>query len=111
MSDKQIIIYETITGRQPFAEWLDALKDRRGRAVIRARLNRLLFGNFGDCKSVGNGIFELRIFFGPGYRVYFGYEAETVVILLCGGDKSSQKRDVLLARKYWREYQNANSRI
>ncbi len=73
-------------------------------AIVRARLNRIRLGNFGDCKSVGGGVEELRIDFGPGYRVYYGREGSLVVVLLCGGDKRTQARDILTAQKYWKEY-------
>lgn len=76
---------------------------------MRARLNRIRLGNFGDCKGVGGGVEELRIDFGPGYRVYFGREGSFVVILLCGGDKRSQARDILIAQQYWREYLDAKN--
>ena len=66
--------------------------------------SRLEQGNFGDCASVGDGVSELRMFFGPGYRVYFGEHGDVVVILLCGGDKSSQNRDIEQAKTYWKEY-------
>jgi len=68
------------------------------------RLRRIEQGNYGDCKHIQNGLFELRFFFGPGYRIYFGEDGNTLVILLCGGDKSSQKKDILKAIKYWNEY-------
>jgi putative addiction module killer protein len=77
--------------------------------VVRARLNRIRLGNFGDCKSVGGGVVELRIDFGPGYRVYFGRDGRLVVVLLCGGDKRTQARDILRAREYWKEYLDAKS--
>jgi putative addiction module killer protein len=91
----------------PFSKWLDTLKDARGVAIIRARLNRILLGNFGDCKSVGGDVEELRIDFGPGYRVYFARSGSTLVILRCGGDKRTQARDIETARLYWREYLDA----
>src|ERR1700690_1599213 len=72
--------------------------------VVRARLNRIRLGNFGDCKPIGGGVEELRIDFGPGYRVYYGREGPVVGVLLGGGDKRTQTRDILTAQKYWREY-------
>ncbi|QQR91041.1 MAG: type II toxin-antitoxin system RelE/ParE family toxin [Myxococcales bacterium] len=102
-------VVQQIVASVPFVEWLGALKDKRARAKIRARINRLELGNFGDCKSVGGGVSELRISFGPGYRVYFGRDGQTVVVLLCGGDKSSQARDIEKAKLYWKEYKDENS--
>lgn len=94
----------------PFADWLAALKDRRSAGIVRARLNRIRLGNFGDCRSVGGGVEELRIDFGPGYRVYFGRRGTMVVVLLCGGSKGTQTRDIAAAQKYWKEYSNAKDR-
>ena len=82
-----------------FDRFVGKLTDRAGRARILARLDRLATGNFGDWKSVGGGVAELRIQTGPGYRVYFARRGDTVVILLCGGDKSSQQRDIDRARE------------
>jgi putative addiction module killer protein len=93
----------------PFSDWIAALKDARTVGVIRARLNRIRLGNFGDCKPVGDGVQELRIDFGPGYRVYFGRHGLSVVVLLCGGDKKTQTKDILIAQTYWKEYLNAES--
>lgn len=81
--------YITEDGRNPFREWLEGLRDREARARIRVRLNRIRLGNFGDVKSVGRGVHELRLSHGPGYRIYFGRREEMVVILLQGGDKAS----------------------
>jgi putative addiction module killer protein len=106
MSDTPIKLLEYLTanGRNPFREWLEGLRDRQARAKIRVRLNRIRLGNFGDCKSVGGGISELRIPHGPGYRVYFGRRGDTVVILLYGGDKKTQSSDIALAQANWDEY-------
>ena len=80
-----------------FASWLDGLRDLRGRARILARVERLATGHVGDVKNVGEGVSELRIDCGPGYRVYFTKQGRMVIILLAGGDKSSQKRDIKAA--------------
>ena len=106
--EQEIVVYETQSGKLPFWEWLSSLKDRKGRSVIQARIERVRLGNFGNCRSVGDGIQELKISFGPGYRVYFGRDGDKIVILLCGGDKSGQKKDIALAKELWREYQNAS---
>ena len=102
--EQQIRIYETSDGKRPFSDWFDRLRDRRAQQRIDARLGRIELGNFGDAKSVGEGVLELRINYGPGYRVYFGRDGREVVILLVGGDKSGQSRDVLVAKEYWEDY-------
>jgi putative addiction module killer protein len=94
---------QTALSKEPFSQWLRSLRDAKGRAVIRTRLNRIQDGNFSNCEPVGEGVHELKIDFGPGYRVYFGEDANLVILLL-GGDKSSQDRDVRAAKEYWRDY-------
>ncbi len=101
---KELIFYEVLGGKAPLEEWLSDLKDRKARAVIRARLDRLENGNAGKCDSLGDGLYELKIYFGPGYRVYFGTDGPVLVILLCGGDKGSQRQDVEKARHYWADH-------
>ena len=101
---RELVIYQSKSGTHPFEDWLNGLRDVQGRAVIRKRLNRVRLGNLGDSKSVGKGVFELRIDYGPGYRVYFGEDQDAIVILLCGGDKSSQERDIQRAHEYWVDY-------
>ncbi|MBM3564378.1 MAG: type II toxin-antitoxin system RelE/ParE family toxin [Alphaproteobacteria bacterium] len=81
-----------------FENWLTGLRDQRGKAKIVGRIDRLALGNPGDVAPVGEGVSELRIHFGPGYRVYFVRRAKTVVVLLCGGDKGSQERDIVQAK-------------
>ena len=84
---------------QEFAEWLMALKDRQGRARILTRIDRLADGNAGKHRSLGGGIFELKVDFGPGYRVYYVNLGSVVVVLLCGGDKSTQVKDIRRAKE------------
>ena len=103
---KRVIVYADEQGKEPFTAWLNGLRDRVGRQRILARVARLAHGNFGDRAPVGEGVHELRLFFGPGYRVYFGEHGDTVVVLLCGGDKDSQPRDIHQAQAYWREYKH-----
>ncbi len=105
MPPKTIIVYREPNGREPFTEWLNKLKDPATRRRILRRLLRLEQGHYGDTKSVGEGVYELRFFFGSGYRVYFGEKDDTIV-LLCGGDKKNQHRDIQRARMYWQEYQS-----
>ncbi len=104
MFQKEISQYQTIDGKVPFRDWLISFKDSTIRARIRTRIDRLQLGNFGDCKAVGDGVFELRIHFGAGYRIYFGQDGKSLVILLCGGSKGSQNKDILLAQDYWEDY-------
>lgn len=91
-------------GQAPFKEWMRSLRDKPTKARIQSRIDRLRLGNLGDYQSVGDGVFELRIHFGSGYRVYFGLHGAQVVLLLCGGDKSTQTRDIADARRYWKEF-------
>lgn len=103
---REVKNYVTADGRSPFSEWRDSLRDRRARAKIRARLDRVEEGNLGDCQFVGEEVFELKIDYGPGYRIYFGQEGTTVILLLCGGDKSTQSGDIRKAQEYWRDYRS-----
>jgi putative addiction module killer protein len=84
---------------EPFARWFAGLRDRRARMRINARIRRMSIGNPGDVKPVGGGVSEMRIDYGPGYRVYFVQRGETLVVLLAGGDKSTQDRDIAVARR------------
>ena len=95
--------YFTAEGHSPFGAWLATL-DVAVRARIQARVFRFQFGNLGDHKSVGEGVWEARLTFGPGYRLYFGKDGSRIVLLLLGGDKSTQKKDIERARRYWAEY-------
>jgi|AGSF01.1.fsa_nt_gi putative addiction module killer protein len=106
---KQVKTYLKPDGTSPFEEWLDAFQDIRGVSLIKKRLRRVELGNLGDYRSVGEGVYEFRIDYGSGYRIYFGQIGLTVVLLLCGGDKSSQKEDIKKAKKYWRNYEQTES--
>lgn len=86
-----------------YVRWIARLDDDRARARIEARIFRLSLGNPGDVKQVGEGVSELRIDYGPGYRVYFARQGEAIVILLCGGDKRSQRKDIALAKALAKE--------
>lgn len=96
--------YQTSTGGQPFVEWLQGLRDRQARTRIEARLARVAVGNLGDVEPVGEGVLELRIDWGPGYRVYFARVGKVIVLLLCGGDKKTQQRDIKGAKAYFEDY-------
>ena len=102
---RELVNYQTLNGDEPFAEWFTNMRDKRTQKRIAARLLRIEEGSFGDHTSVGNGVWELRLFFGAGYRIYYAEEGERIVLLLCGGDKSSQPRDIERAKGYWKEYQ------
>ena len=92
-------------GGAPFIEWLSKLRDRNAHAKIGARLNRVKLGNFGIFKALGDGVYELKIDYGPGYRLYYAMNGKTVVFLLIGGDKASQAQDVKAAKTYWKRQQ------
>jgi putative addiction module killer protein len=104
MIEREIKKLELQNGLVPFDEWFDSLRDLRMQAAVDARLTRVRAGNFGDCKSVGGGVFELRISFGPGLRVYYGLHGRKIVVLVGGGDKRSQARDIRRAQLLWRQF-------
>lgn len=105
MNAYQIIFYTTDTGSQPFVTWQKKL-DTKIEAVVIGRLARIRNGNFGDCKPIkgSDGVCELRIDYGPGYRIYFGKKGGRIVVLLVGGDKGSQNRDITKAKRYWLDF-------
>lgn len=96
--------YRTEDGREVVSQWLDLLRDVRAKARILARINRLVVGNFGDCKPLRGGVSELRVDYGPGYRVYYGMVGKRVVLLLCGGDKRTQEADIDKAVGYLADF-------
>jgi len=96
--------YVTPAGKDVFDDWLTELADARAQAKIATRINRLVAGNFGDCKSLREGLYELRVDWGPGYRVYYAMIGKACVLLLCGGDKRKQAADIERALEYLRDY-------
>lgn len=99
----EIEIFQTRTDECPFEEWLDSL-DGTMRQRILARVARMKHGQFGDCKAIDRSLYELRLFFGPGYRVYFGEHRGRMLLILAGGDKSTQSKDIKKAKHYWKNH-------
>jgi putative addiction module killer protein len=99
-----LIVYQQSTGQRPFDKWFEGLRDKRAQSRIFIRLRQIQAGNFGDCKPVGEGVLELRIDIGAGYRIYCGRFGAELVVLLCGGDKSRQSMDIERAKKYWGDW-------
>ena len=102
--ERIIRIYQSANGKAPFEDWIQNLKDKKAKAILFQRIDRIRLGNFGDCKSLGSGVYELRVSWGPGFRIYYGLEGRSIVLLLCGGDKSSQKKDISRAYQLWKEF-------
>ena len=102
--------YQSTEGKQPFTEWLQGLRDQQARARIQARLARVAVGNFGDIEPVGEGVMELRIDWGPGYRVYFGRLGQVIVLLLIGGDKRTQQKDIQRAKECFEDYKTRSAK-
>jgi putative addiction module killer protein len=103
---REIERYVTADGQIPFDNWFDSIRVSKTQTIISKRLDRVRMGNLGDYRSVGGGVFELRIDYGRGYRIYFGQVGTTIVLLLCGGDKSTQIKDIRQAQEYWRDYRS-----
>src|ERR1051326_6648747 len=100
---REIELYVTSDGKIPFSEWMASVKDSRLKTEVRNRLDRVLLGNFGDHKSVGDDVYELRIKYGAGYRIYYAETEGMIVVLLCAGDKSTQGEDIKTAKAYWQD--------
>lgn len=103
---KDVQRYVRPDGKIPFDEWFYSLRDRSSRNKITARLDRLVQGNLGNYRSVGEGVCEFKVDYGPGYRIYFGQVGSRIVLLLCGGDKSTQEKDIRTAIEYWKDYRS-----
>lgn len=101
---KEVIILELEGGVSPFLEWFNSLKDKRLEIAVDARLARIREGNFGDHKSLGGDIYELRIHYGSGSRIYYGIDGNTLIVILHAGSKKTQQKDILKAKKLWARY-------
>lgn len=106
----EILTYEDDDGRKPYAEWLAKLADRQAISRVLVRVSRMAGGNFGDCKPVADGVWELRIDWGPGYRVYYAQTGKKLVLLLTGGDKRKQQADIAAAVEYWNDWKRKNAK-
>ena len=100
----ELVYYKQENGHNPFTEWITTLRDKVAKARIASRLRQAGLGNLGDSKPVGEGVMELRIDVGAGYRVYCGRHGGHLLILLCGGDKDSQSKDIARAKNLWAEW-------
>jgi putative addiction module killer protein len=105
----EIILYQQNNGRCPFNNWFSSLRDKMAQARIMTRLRQVEAGNLGDCASVGEGVVELRIHVGAGYRVYCGRSGTSWIILLCGGDKSTQAKDIQRAKEFWADWKESKN--
>ncbi|RRD55736.1 type II toxin-antitoxin system RelE/ParE family toxin [Comamonadaceae bacterium OH2545_COT-014] len=106
----ELIFYQDESGGAPFAKWFAKLRDTRARSQIAKRLSYMQLGNFGDTSPVGEGVSELRVHVGAGYRVYYARHGNALVLLLCGGDKSSQARDIKMAQQLWALWKKGQQR-
>ena len=109
MNQYKISMYKTNNGKVPFINWLESIKDATTKRRIKLRIDRMIDGNFGDTKNLGNNLFELRLFFGSGYRIYYTIENNVLVILFSGGDKSSQEDDIKKAKLYLSNYKGGDN--
>jgi len=106
----EVLIYKDDEGYVPYADWLNKLSDKHAKVRVLVRIGRMAAGNFGDCKSVADGVWELRIDWGPGYRVYYAQAGKRLVLLLTGGDKRKQQTDIAAAVDYWNDWKRKNAK-
>lgn len=107
-NNKILRYYASESGKVPFVDWIKNIKDPTTRHRIRRRLDKVEVGHYGDHRGLNDGVYELKLDFGPGYRIYFAEQDTVIIILLCGGDKGSQKKDIQTAKMYWRELLERN---
>ncbi|MNL16386.1 hypothetical protein D3C87_1374230 [compost metagenome] len=101
-----LIIYKPSSGKAPFEKWFLSLKDKKTRQIVQSRIDRAVFGNLGDIKSIGEDVFEFRINYGPGFRIYFSIQGKKILLLLVGGDKQTQSRDIEKAKEYLKDWKS-----
>ena len=106
----EVLTYTDDDGRKPYMDWLGKLSDKHAKARVLVRSGRMAAGNFGDCKPVSDGVWELRIDWGPGYRVYYAQSGKHIVLLLTGGDKRKQQTDIATAMNYWNDWKRKNAK-
>lgn len=104
VQQREVEYYLLPNGKSPFLEWYYSLRNEKAQAIILKRLARVRMGNLGEYHSMGDRVFEFKIDFGPGYRLYFGQQGSQI-ILLCGGDKNDQQKDIKKAKEYWNDYE------
>lgn len=107
----RIRICRLANGSVPYLQWFERLRDEQAKHRIRTRMARIRAGNLGQLRSVGEGVHELIIDYGPGYRLYFGQDGDDIVILLCGGDKSTQDEDIKKAKEYWKIFKKEKTYV
>jgi putative addiction module killer protein len=105
----QVRHYVTAAGKDPFQTWLDRLRDMKARIAIQRRIDRVVLGNLGEHRACREGVWELKVDVGPGYRVYYAVAGREIVLLLCAGDKRSQQADINAAVRYWNDYQRRSA--
>jgi putative addiction module killer protein len=105
----ELFRYQREDGSEPFTDWLDTVRDKVAQARIRVRLRQVQAGNFGDSEPIGEGVIELRVHVGAGYRVYCGRHGKVLVLLLCGGTKADQAADIKRAKNLWTEWKRRQS--
>lgn len=108
IKQRNVYYYETPTGRLPAQEWLSSIKDKVTQAILYKRIRQAGLGQFGRTRNVGDGVWELKIDYGPGYRVYYGIHGDETVLILMAGSKRTQSGDIKKARAYWIEWKGKN---
>lgn len=102
----ELSIYKPHDSKAPFEKWFSSLKDKKTKQIIQARIDRAALGNLGNIKALGEDVFEFRIDFGPGFRIYFSIQGQKILLLLVGGDKRTQSKDIEKAKMYLKDWKN-----